>query len=91
MDVDALKNVLGKLDLVSLLLRNRPPLPTNRNAMKEEVRQLLSQSAIPMNARELAVLCSLLHKTRVERGQETDAASAADDGNGNGEGRLAWI
>ena len=27
MDVDALKNVLGKLDLVTLLLKRRPPLP----------------------------------------------------------------
>ena len=79
MDVDALKNVLGKLDLVSLLLRNRPPLPTNRNAMREEVRQLLSQSAIPMNARELSVLCSLLHKTHVQRMQESGENVGGDD------------
>ena len=29
MDVDALKNVLAQLDLVALLLRSRPPLPTD--------------------------------------------------------------
>ena len=60
MDVDALTNVLGKLDLVTLLLKTRPPLPTDRKAMREEVRQLLYTSSIAMSARELSVLCSLL-------------------------------
>jgi len=67
MDVDALKNVLAQLDLVALLLRNRPPLPTNAKSMREEVRQLLAASAIRMNARELGVLCHLLQQQATAR------------------------
>ena len=76
MDVDALKNVLGKLDLVSLLLRNRPPLPLNRKLMREEVRQLLQRSAIPMNTRELSVLCGLLYTQQQQQQQQQQQAQA---------------
>jgi len=62
MDVDALKNVLANLDIVALLLRNRPPLPRGRKAMQVELRELLESSGIPIlkTKRELSVLCSLL-------------------------------
>ena len=61
MDVDALKNVLANLDLVALLLRGRPPLPSSKKAMKEELRGLLTSSGmVRMSNRELAVLVSLL-------------------------------
>lgn len=66
MDVDALKNVLAQLDLVALLLRNRPPLPTDAKSMLEEIRPLLARSAIRMNERELAVLCNLLRQQRTD-------------------------
>ena len=74
MDVDALKNVLGQLDLVALLLRNRPPLPTDAKSMREEVQSLLNRSAIRMNNRELSVLCNLLRQTRTA--DPTQPASA---------------
>lgn len=74
MDVDALKNVLANLDLVALVLRNRPPLPRARKAMQEELRRLLTTSGmLRMSNRELAVLCSLLMQQQVAQdsgGQE---------------------
>jgi hypothetical protein len=72
MNADALKNVLGKLDLVAMLLRNRPPLPSGREAMREELRALLARSAIHMSSRELTVLCSLLAQRHgiAQRGQQ---------------------
>ena len=78
MDVDALKNVLGKLDLVTLLLKTRPPLPKERKAMREEVRQLLATSAIAMSARELSVLCSLLVQQQQQK-ERQDAENAEID------------
>ena len=74
MDVDALKNVLAQLDLVALLLRNRPPLPTDPKSMRDEVRNLLVGSAIRMNNRELSVLCNLL------RAQQADTAKRSTQG-----------
>lgn len=68
MDVDALKNVLANLDMVALVLRNRPPLPRSRKAMQEELRELLTSSGITnINKRELSVLCSLLMQQNVEQ------------------------
>ena len=66
MDVDALKNVLAQLDLVALLLRNRPPLPNDAKSMRDEVRGLLARSAIRMTSRELSVLCSLLRQRQAD-------------------------
>jgi hypothetical protein len=61
MDVDALKNVLANLDLVALMLRNRPPLPRGRKAMQDELREMLLSSGMLMfNQRELVVLSNLL-------------------------------
>ena len=76
MDVDALKNVLAQLDLVALLLRNRPPLPTDAKAMRDEVRSLLSRSAIRMNSRELAVLCNLLRQQQAAQSGGLDILAA---------------
>ena len=59
-DVDALKNVLANLDLVSVVLRNRPPLPSAPKAMEDELRKLLHSSGVLRSSRELSVLCSLL-------------------------------
>ena len=61
---------LANLDLVALLLRNRPPLPNDAKRMREEVRGLLARSAIHMNSRELAVLCNLL---RQQQGDTRDS------------------
>mmetsp|Transcript_20988 Transcript_20988/g.34670 ORF Transcript_20988/g.34670 Transcript_20988/m.34670 type:complete len:542 (+) Transcript_20988:77-1702(+) len=60
-DVQALKHVLAKMDVVALLLRNRPPLPAHSNAMQAELRALLMDSGLPaMSTRELALLCNIL-------------------------------
>ncbi|KOO28880.1 magnesium transporter mrs2-7 [Chrysochromulina tobinii] len=59
-DVDALKNVLANLDLVSVVLRNRPPLPSAPKAMEDELRKLLHSSGVLRSSRELSLLCSLL-------------------------------
>ena len=68
MDVDALKNVLANLDLVALVLRNRPALPRARKAMQEELRELLATSGmVQFTNRELGVLCSLLMQQQVEQ------------------------
>jgi len=67
MDVEALKNVLANLDLVSLVLRNRPPLPTGRKAMEDELRELLASSGILHTRRELSVLCSLLMQQQLQQ------------------------
>jgi len=78
MDVDALKNVLAQLDLVALLLRNRAaPLPTDAKSMREEVRSLLTRSAIRMNNRELSVLCNLLTEQMAADSKGLDALSVA--------------
>ena len=45
MDVDALKNVLAHLDLVALLLRNRPPLPTDAKVAKRASCQTAASTA----------------------------------------------
>ena len=73
MDVDALKNVLGQLDLVSLLLRTQPPLPTDPKHMRAELRDLLARSAIRMNSREVAVLCQLLLNSQAARASQAAA------------------
>jgi hypothetical protein len=60
--------VLANLDLVALVLRNRPPLPRARKAMEEELRELLTTSGmVQMTNRELGVLCSLLMQQQVEK------------------------
>ena len=66
-DVDALKNVLANLDLVSLMLRNRPPLPRGAKAMQDELRELLRSSGVLKSQRELSVLCSLLMQQQAEQ------------------------
>lgn len=67
MDVEALKNVLANLDLVSLMLRNRPPLPRGAKAMQDELRELLRSSGVLKSQRELSVLCSLLMQQQAEQ------------------------
>jgi len=62
-DVQALKHVLGDLDKIAILLRNRPPLPRDRVSMQAELREVLADSNLqPMSNRQLGLLYSILRQ-----------------------------
>jgi len=68
LDVQALKNVLNNLDVVTLLLRGNPTLATKpMNKMKAELAKMLETSGfVQMNELEIKVLCNLLRQQRYE-------------------------
>ena len=76
MDVDALKNVLANLDVVGLMLRNRPPLSRGRKEMQAELREMLTASGMRLfNQRELVVLSNLLMQQQLATSTEAQGLS----------------